>query len=235
LSNIVVLLKVIEKTEEVNEPDLTALEFSLKVKEVIGGSVTALSIISSEDFVYLSREAYARGADRAVFIIDPDARTRDPFSSSLILAEAVRKVGDPVLLVSGEKSVDTPSGVLGGLTAGRIGLTHVYFAYKLHEIREDGLKLTVDLGAPAIVEIGYPCSVSVASDLLKPRIPNVKEKIAARRKRADVWKLKELGEFPVKDRLVKVERPVERERERVIMKGPEELAKMVAKELGWIS
>lgn len=235
MSDIVVLLKVIEKTEEVNEPDLTALEFGLRVKKVIGGDVTTISVVTSEDFVYLSREAYARGADRAVFVIDPEARSRDPFSSSLILTQAVKKVGKPTLLVFGEKSTDTPSGVLGSLTAGLLGLPHIYFAYKLYEIMKDGLKLTVDLGVPAIIEIRYPCSVSVASDLLKPRIPSVKEKIAARRKQAEVWVLKELGEFPIRDGLVKVERSKERERERMIVEGPEELAKMLAKELGWVS
>lgn len=228
--NVIVLFKIIERTEEVSEPDLTALELGVRVKEVVGGEVITLSLVSSEEFAYLGREAYARGADRAMFIIDPQAKSSDPYRSASILASTARKVGDLFLLISGEKSADTPSGVVGPMVGSMLGLPTIYFAYKLHEIRKDGLRVTVDLGVPAVVDVRFPCAISASSDLIEPRTPSIKEKMMARKKKVEVLKAEDTPE-PF-GRLVEVLRPPERERKRVMLRDVEELVRVLVEELG---
>jgi len=76
----------------VNPLDLNALEEALRWVARLGGSVTALSMgpLQAEEAL---REALALGADRAVLLSDRAFAGSDSWTTAVVLARALRKLG----------------------------------------------------------------------------------------------------------------------------------------------
>src|SRR5471030_3225171 len=72
----------------INEPDAYALEEALQLKEKHGGEVIALSA-GPERVASTLRDALAKGADRAIHILDPTPSARDTLGLARLLAEAI--------------------------------------------------------------------------------------------------------------------------------------------------
>jgi electron transfer flavoprotein alpha/beta subunit len=61
-----VFLKIIKSKESIDESCYTALEFALRMKERIGGEIVGVGVVEDEEYSFLYKEAFARGADRVV-------------------------------------------------------------------------------------------------------------------------------------------------------------------------
>ncbi len=121
--HILVCLKVVPKSEEVgvdretktldranarqeiNPPDMNALETALELKDKFGGRVSLLSMGPPFVAAYL-RVGLAMGADDAYLLSDRAFGGADTLSTSLALAEGIKKVGGVDLVVCGEESSD---------------------------------------------------------------------------------------------------------------------------------
>src|SRR5438046_8903067 len=75
---------------EMNEPDSYALEEALRLKEKHGGEVVALSM-GPERVKQTIKEALAKGADRAIHILDDNFAQLDPLGSAKSVAAAIRQ------------------------------------------------------------------------------------------------------------------------------------------------
>jgi electron transfer flavoprotein beta subunit len=107
---------------EMNEPDSYALEEALRLKEKHGGEVIALSL-GPERVKQTIKEALAKGADRAIHIMDENFAQLDPLGSAKTLAAAIQKEKADLVL-TGLQSDDHGFGQTGVLLAGLLNLPH---------------------------------------------------------------------------------------------------------------
>jgi electron transfer flavoprotein beta subunit len=134
------------------------------------------------------------GADAGVLVTDPAFVGSDSFGVAHILAQAVRKVGNPDLVLTGCVSGDTGNKMIGPLLAEELGLPCLSFVSRLEvndrtvvarRIMEDGYER---------VEGPLPLVASILSDDSNvPRYSKLKDIMAAARKTVPVWKADDLG------------------------------------------
>lgn len=147
-------------TYEINEPDAYALEEALQLREKHGGEVIALC--AGPDRASSSiREALAKGADRAVHIVEDNLEAADSFHLGQLLAKAIAAEA-PDIVLTGLQSDDFGYGQTGVVVAELLGLPHATIIMQVEasdgSIRvkrelEDGWFQHITLPLPAVLTI----------------------------------------------------------------------------------
>ena len=177
-----------------SELDEYAIEEALKIAQAAEGdsSVTVLTV-GPEQAADALRKALRMGADKGVHVTDEAIHGSDAPATSLVLAEAIRKIGGADLVLTGMASTDGSMSVVPAMLAERLGLPQVTFASELTveggtaTIRRDG-----DV-ASETVQASLPALVSVTDQINEPRYPTVKGIMAAKKKPVETWSLADLG------------------------------------------
>ncbi len=175
-----------------SEIDEYAVEEALKIVEAGGGEVTVVTM-GPEQAANAVKKALQMGADKGVHVTDPALHGSDAPATSLVLAEAIRRIGAPDLVITGMASTDGIMSVVPAMLAERLGLPQVTFASALTvegdsvSIRRDG-----DAASETIVA-SLPALVSVTDQINEPRYPSFKGIMAAKRKPVETWGLADLG------------------------------------------
>ncbi len=178
-----------------SELDEYAVEEALKLAEAGEGEVTVVTI-GPDKAADAIKKALQMGADKGVHISDEAIRGSDAFATSRILAEAIKKLGTPDLVLTGMASTDGTMGVVPAMLAERLGLPQVTFASELSldgegvTIRRDGDAASETITSPR------PALVSVTDQINEPRYPSFKGIMAAKKKPVETWSLADLGIDP---------------------------------------
>jgi electron transfer flavoprotein beta subunit len=180
-----------------SELDEYAIEAGLKLTEGAGGAdgestVTVLTV-GPDKAADAIKKALQMGAHAGVHVKDDAIHGSDAVATSLVLAEAVKKIGSPDLVLTGMASTDGTMGVVPAMLAERLGLPQVTLASELTvadgtaTIRRDG-----DLASETVVA-SLPALVSVTDQINEPRYPSFKGIMAAKKKPVATWSLADLG------------------------------------------
>ena len=178
-----------------SELDEYAVEEALKLAEAGEGEVTVVTI-GPDKAADAIKKALQMGADKGVHISDEAIRGSDAVATSRILAEAIKKLGTPDLVLTGMASTDGTMGVVPAMLAERLGLPQVTFASELSldgegvTIRRDGDAASETITSPR------PALVSVTDQINEPRYPSFKGIMAAKKKPVETWSLADLGIDP---------------------------------------
>jgi electron transfer flavoprotein beta subunit len=218
--------------------DEYAVEAALRIKEAVGGKVTALSLGVNllRDVV---KKPLAMGANELILLEDLAFTDGDSWSTAHALAMAIKKIGEFDLILCGRQAADWDSGQVGSGIAEFLGLPSVTIARKVEIV--DG-KARVERVIPdgyEVIEVGLPALVTLSNEHPAPRYPNVKGIMAAKKKEPIVWKPADIGVEPSQigangrqAKLLKLFQPV-RDTKCEVMKGdtPEEAAVNLATKL----
>ena len=178
-----------------SELDEYAVEEALKIVEAGEGEVTVLTV-GPDAAADAIKKALQMGAHKGVHVSDDAIHGSDAIATSLVLAEAVKKLGDVDLVMTGMASTDGTMGVVPAMLAERLGLPAVTFASELSvdggvaTIRRDGDASTQTITAT------LPALVSVTDQINEPRYPSFKGIMAAKKKPVEHWGLADLGIDP---------------------------------------
>jgi electron transfer flavoprotein beta subunit len=218
--------------------DEYAVEAALRIKDKLGGKVTALSLGVNllRDVV---KKPLSMGADELVLLEDPAFIDGDSWSTAWALSLAIKKIGAYDLILCGRQSADWDSGQVGSGIAEILGLPSVTVARKV-EILEG--KARIERVIPdgyELIEMSLPGVVTLSNEHATPRYPNVKGIMAAKRKEPIVWKPADVGADPAQigaaGRRAKLTRLFQPERdtkcEMVSADNPEEAAVKLAAKL----
>ncbi|HHU08436.1 MAG TPA: electron transfer flavoprotein subunit beta/FixA family protein [Intrasporangiaceae bacterium] len=175
-----------------SELDEYAVEEALKLAESGDGEVVVLTVGPDQagDAV---KKALQMGADSGVHISDDAIAGSDAPATSLILAEAIKKIGDAKLVLTGMASTDGTMSVVPAMLAERLGLPQVTLA---SELSVDGDAVTIRRDGDAASETitaSLPAVVSVTDQINEPRYPSFKGIMAAKKKPVETWGLADLG------------------------------------------
>ena len=116
-----------------NPEDRNALEAALRVKEVYGGTVTAIAMGLPAACAIL-REALMCGADKAYLVTDRKAAGSDTLATSYILSCAVKKF-NPDLVFCGRQAIDGDTAQTGPQIAEKLDFAAITY---LEDIEMDG-------------------------------------------------------------------------------------------------
>jgi electron transfer flavoprotein beta subunit len=177
-----------------SELDEYAVEQALQVKEKLGDDteVTALSI-GPEQATDAIRKALQMGADKGVHVLDDAIAGSDSLATSLVLAEAVKKIGEWDLVVCGMASTDGSMGVVPAMLAERLGVPAVTLG---SEVAVEGHTVTIRRDGDAATETiegTLPLVLSVTDQSGEARYPSFKGIMAAKKKPLESWSLSDLG------------------------------------------
>jgi electron transfer flavoprotein beta subunit len=186
-----------------SELDEYAIEQALQLKEKLGDSggdtvVTALTV-GPEDATGAVRKALQMGADRAVHVTDEAVAGSDALATSLVLAEALKRIGADTpwdLVVCGMASTDGSMGVVPAMLAERLDVPALTLGSEV-ELADEGataLRIRRDGdSATETVEGALPLVLSVTDQSGEARYPSFKGIMAAKKKPLDTWTLSDLG------------------------------------------
>ncbi len=174
-----------------SELDEYAIEEGLRITEAGDGEVTVLTV-GPEQAADAVRKSLQMGAHKGVHVCDAGLHGSDSVATSLVLAEAIRKL-DHDMVLCGMASTDGSMSVVPAMLAERLGLPQVTFA---SEVTVDGDTVRIRRDGDAateIVEASVPVLVSVTDQSNEPRYPSFKGIMAAKKKPVETWSLADLG------------------------------------------
>jgi electron transfer flavoprotein beta subunit len=182
----------------VNPYDTHALEECLRLKDLFGFRVAALSMGPSNAEVTL-RRALAIGVDRAVLLSDRVFGGADTLATSKVIAAAITRLAmeDEVgIVVCGKQTIDGDTAQVGPGVATRLGFTQLTLVDQIEELNlvERTIRVRRKLeGRHEIVEGPLPALLSVVREVNRPRYPSVPMRLAAQEAEVEVWSNQVLG------------------------------------------
>jgi len=172
--------------------DEQAVEAALRLRETQReGRITVLTVGAEPSRAAL-KHGLAMGADDGVLLCDPAFDSCDAWSMGTAIAAAVRKLGDPSLVLTGRQSADWDGGAVGSFVAEALDRALVTFACALEPL-DGSLRVdrVVEDGIDSLL-VPLPAVVTVANELGKPRVPNLRETMRATRKPIETWSAADL-------------------------------------------
>ncbi len=176
-----------------SELDEYAVEQALQVKEKLDddSQVTVLTV-GPEQATDAIRKALQMGADKGVHVVDDAIAGSDALATSLVLAEAIKKI-EHDLVICGMASTDASMGVVPAMLAERLGVPAVTLG---SEISVEGTTVTIRRDGDAATETiegTLPLVLSVTDQSGEARYPSFKGIMAAKKKPLETWSLSDLG------------------------------------------
>ena len=170
----------------INPYDAYALEEALILRERLGGTVTALSMgpLKAEKIL---RDALALSADRAVLLSDRKFGGSDTWSTSYILSEAVKKIGNIDLVICGKQAIDGDTAQVGPGIAAHLGWRQAAYVSKLSCGPGGIVAERMDEHGSDRIILDLPAVITVLKDINKPRLKTLKGMLDARKLDVDIW------------------------------------------------
>ena len=175
------------------EYDLMAIEEAAKVAEATEGRAVLLTAGGEAlGDTKLVKAALSRGASELYSVSDPALADADAFQTATVLAAALGKM-EYDLVICGEGSADRYEQQVGSLLGSLLGLP-VVTAVSSIEPRDGSVVVERALeNEVEVLEVALPAVVSVTTDINLPRIPQLKDILAAGKKPVTTWTLDEVG------------------------------------------
>ncbi|HET6651103.1 MAG TPA: electron transfer flavoprotein subunit beta/FixA family protein, partial [Nocardioides sp.] len=173
-----------------------AVEQALLVKESLGDdtgdTVVTVLCVGPEQATDAVRKALQMGADRGVHVVDEAIAGSDALATSLVLAEAIKKIPHD-LVVCGMASTDGSMGVVPAMLAERLGVPGVTLGSEI-SVEGETVRIRRDGDASTdTVEGSLPLVLSVTDQSGEARYPSFKGIMAAKKKPVETWSLADLG------------------------------------------
>ena len=178
------------------EYDLRAIEEAATVAEATEGRAVLLTAGGEAlGDTKLVKAALSRGASELYSVSDPALADADAFQTATVLAAALGKM-EYDLVICGEGSADRYEQQVGSLLGSLLGLP-VVNAVSSIEPRDGSVVVERALeNEVEVLEVALPAVVSVTTDINLPRIPQLKDILAAGKKPVTTWTLDEVGGLP---------------------------------------
>ena len=213
----------------VNPLDLYAIELAIQLAEAHGGETVAVTM-GPPKAVSALKEALAMGVDSAVLVSDKAFAGADTWSTSYVLARAIRRIGDFDLVICGERATDGDTGQVGPGIAAWLDLPVLSYVGKVEGVG-DGVctvqRLVED--GHEVLEADLPAVLTVVKEVADPRLPTLRGKQRAKQTEIPAWGPDEIDAEPAKlglkgspTRVVKIFRPKITRQCRMLRAGDEQ-------------
>ena len=222
----------------INPFDMYAIEESVRLKEKLGGKVTAITMGPPQAENAL-REAMAMGVDAGILVSDRVFAGSDTWATSYTLALALKKIGDYGVILCGKQASDGDTAQVGPGIAAHLDLPQLTYVRKIEEISEEHLigERLLEEGTE-VVRVPLPCVLTVVEEINEPRLPSLRGKLAAKKAQITHWKADDLqgkiasfGLDGSPTKVVKIFTPPARQGGQIFKGEPEEIVPQVVEKL----
>jgi len=182
----------------INPFDAYALEESLRLKEKYGFKVAVISMGPPNTEVTL-RKALSLGADEVILLSDRAFGGADTLATSLVLAEAIKKLGqtqEVAMVICGRQTIDGDTAQVGPGIATRLGYSQLTLVDHIESLDLKVKKIVVRRrleGRHEIVQAPLPAMISVLREINRPRYPTVPMRLFAQDAPVTLWNNKAMG------------------------------------------
>lgn len=155
---------IVDAPQVINPFDENALEAALLLQEEFGGKITVLSLGKKVSDTVL-RKSLAAGADELILLQDDGFEKLDSHSIASALADAIRKIGEYDLVLTGRQAGDWDSGQVGLILGEMLGLPCISLA---REIKVEERNVLVKKNIPGgyeQVRAKMPALVTVSNEV----------------------------------------------------------------------
>ena len=222
----------------VNPFDTYAIEEAIRIKEKVGGKVTALTMGPPQAEAVL-RDAISLGADAGILLSDRAFAGSDTWVTGYTLAAALKKIGDFDLVLCGKQASDGDTAQVGPGIAAHLDLPQVTYVRRIHEI--DAKHVVAERlleNGTETVDAPFPCLLTVVKEINEPRLPSLRGKMNAKKAELTRWTAADLGCDPNKlglagspTKVVRIFSPPPRGGGEMLTGEPEEMARKLAEKL----
>jgi electron transfer flavoprotein beta subunit len=219
---------------ELNEPDAYALEEALRLKEKHTGEVVVVSAGPARAS-QVSREALARGADRAIHIESDALATADAVSVADAIAAAIREENFNLVL-TGLQSDDQGFGQVGVVLAEKLGMPHATIIMEVQASPSTGseqgsvrVKRELEGGWFQWIALPMPALLTIQSGINQLRYATLKGIMAAKKK--EIRKVSPAGSTEPTGKILGVHFPEKSKQTQMISGSPADAAKDLIKRL----
>ena len=175
-----------------SELDEYAVEQALQLVESQGSGEITILTMGPEEAAETVRKALSMGGDAGMHVLDDALHGSDAIATSLVLAEALKKL-EWDLVVTGMASTDATMGVVPAMLAERLGIPGLTMAGKL-EVEGGAVTIRRDSDDASITVTGsLPALVAVTDQTGEVRYPSFKGIMAAKKKPVTTFSLADLG------------------------------------------
>ena len=136
-----------------NPEDLNALEQALRLKEMYPGSKVTLLTMGPARAAEIIREGLYRGADGGVVLSDRAFAGSDTLATSYAISAAIRKLGNPDIIIGGRQAIDGDTAQVGPQVAEKLGLPQVTYAEEIISAENGKIKVKrrIESGVETVV------------------------------------------------------------------------------------
>lgn len=168
--------------EAISEYDPVAVELARGLADAAGLPLVGLSVGGPDVAGTMARKAaLSRGLDELVVVADPALDGAGTTATALTLAALVREVG-PTVVLTGDSSVDVGAQMVPTVLGGALGWPVLTQVTAVSGEPGDLLVRRAHLGGFQEVHVTGPVVLAVAADAVVPRVPGMKDILAAGKK-----------------------------------------------------
>ena len=163
--------------------DPVAIELARRLSEAAGAELIGVTVGAKGVGVAIaSKAALSRGLDRVVIVEDESLQDAGRSELAAVLAAVVRHIGDVDLVVTGDSSVDVAAKMVPTVLAGELGWPAVA-EVTAAEGQAGALRVERAIpGGTQVLEISGPAVLAASADAAVPRVPGMKDLLAAGKK-----------------------------------------------------
>ena len=183
-----------EGVESILNPfDAYAVEEAVRLKELHGGKVTAISMGPPQVESAL-REAVSLGVDEIILLSDRKFAGADTWATSYTLAAAITKLGGFDLILTGQQAIDGDTAQVGPGIAAHLKIPQTCFVRKVESVdcRKMIVQRLMEDGHDRVV-MQIPALISVVKEINTPRLPSLRGKMKAKSIPLTIWNCSDLG------------------------------------------
>lgn len=178
----------------ISEYDPVAVEVGRRLADATGAELVGISVGGPDVASPMARKApLSRGLDRLVVVADDALVGADSTTTALVLAEVVRLVGDVDLVLTGDSSVDLGAQMVPAVLAGVLGWPAVTDVTAVSGEAGDLAVERAHAGGSQLLRVTGPVVLAVAADAVVPRVPGMKDILAAGKRPVEVVDLEATG------------------------------------------
>ena len=186
-----------EGVESVINPfDAYAIEEAVRLKERLGGKVTAVTMGPPQAENAL-REAISLGCDEAVLVTDRKFAGSDTWATSYTLSAAIWKIGTFDLIICGKQASDGDTAQVGPGISAHLDIPQVTYVKKIEEISASSAKVhRMTEEGYDVVETPVPCVLTVVKEINTPRLPSLRGMMKAKAAKPLKWNAEDIEADP---------------------------------------
>jgi electron transfer flavoprotein beta subunit len=209
--------------------DARACAKAIELRDAVKGDSKVIAISAGfgdgeRDAKKRLKDVLALGADKGVFVLDPDPEHRDPLSIAKALAAAIQGQGKTDLVFFGRQSVDSQALAVGPMVAAILGYPCVTDAVAL-EVQGDKAVVSREAeGRTERIEVKLPACITAQRDLAEEKYPKLKDILGAGKKPIETFAFT----WPAPTTEVKkLSAPPARSAGKIVGEGPDSVPKLL--------